>query len=109
MTYQVSTTAGPSGKFECYDLDLLPHIDGRTPRELAQEGKLSPHQLYALLRERNIPGIAVSMGMQDLLLCWARELKRQAEISQENIVIGKTLNQDSPPAIVPKNQLLGAK
>lgn len=107
MTYQVSTTV--SGKYECYDLDMLPHIDGRTPRELAQEGKLSPHQLYALLRERNIPEITPSMGMQDLCICWARELKRRAEIAQEKIVIGKDPHHDTPPPIIPNNNLLGAK
>ena len=78
MSYVVSTTAGPSGKFESYDLDQLPKIEGRSPRELAQEGKLSPHQLYAILKQRGVPGISTADGIQALCICWARELTRRA-------------------------------
>jgi hypothetical protein len=59
----------------------------RKHREKKRLPKLSPHQLYDLLAERNVPGIERSHGIQTLLVAWARHRKAEAEKAQELIGI----------------------
>ena len=111
MAYVLSTTT--TGHFESYDLDALPHLTWTNPatqeqqvmpaRQLLQEGKIGVHQLFNLLRDRGIPGVEPTMGAQSLLVCWARELKKQQEAA--TVLVGdagansdkRNQHQQEPP------------
>ena len=111
MAYVLSTTT--TGHFESFDLDELPLLSwtdaaGTThkmpARQLLQEGKIGVHELFRLLRDRGIPGIEPAMGAQALLVCWARQRKKEAEAAL--IMVGDAgasrdkQNQQQPPAVV---------